>query len=136
MGLAERRALLEFQNDQLPALQARIEQAAGCPVTLEVDWDSIAPEGESLLYGESWPAVYFEPLIAALQAITSDELGRTAVQATLKTVVIRNLKANYYADGWAALEQGVLTLDHEPLTNIADVAARTEALIGVLERAL
>jgi|HubBroStandDraft_1064217.scaffolds.fasta_scaffold00104_11 hypothetical protein len=136
MGLAERRALAEFQNTQLPGLQARIDGAAGFPVALEVCWEQLAPEGEAHLYAESWVAVFFEPLIAALESITRDQLGREALAARLKSVVVQNSKGHYYADGWAGFEAGVLTLDHEPLTNAGDGPARTKALIAVLESRL
>jgi hypothetical protein len=136
MGLAERRALADFQETHLPALQERIDRAAGFPVALEIHWETLAPEGESRLYAESWPVVYFEPLIGALESVTRDQLGRQAVQAAVKSVVIQNAKGNYYADHWASFENGVLTLDHEPLTNIGDGQDRTKALIAVLESRL
>jgi hypothetical protein len=64
MGLAERRVIHEFETKELPALQSRVDEAAGYSVPVEVNWDKLAPEGESHLYDESWRAVYFEPLIA------------------------------------------------------------------------
>jgi hypothetical protein len=136
MGLAERRTTQEFQAVELPVLQGRVDQAAGFAVPLEIHWDKLTPEGESRLYAASWKAVYFEPLIAALQAIAKDEMGRQVLQAGLQRVVIDNATGNYYPDHWAKLEGGTLLLDHEPLTNSGDVEPRASRLVQVLENAL
>lgn len=136
MGLAERRVIHEFETKELPALRGRVDEAAGYSVPVEVNWDKLAPEGESHLYVESWTAVYFEPLIAALKAIASDDMAREALKAGLRNVVIANTRGNYYPDNWAKFEGGTLTLDHEPITNAGDVQPRTARLITVLESGL
>jgi hypothetical protein len=136
MTLAERRALKEFETDQFPALKTRVEEAAGFPVPLEVQWDTLAVPGESRLYAESWPAVYFEPLIAGLATVCRDEIGREAVKGGLKKIVMQNTSGCVNADYWAHLEDGVLTLDHESLTNSGDIEARTKGLVAVLESGL
>jgi len=136
MGLAERRAAHEFETGALPALKTRIDEAAGFALPLDIHWDTLTPPGESRLYAESWTAVYFEPLIAALKSVARDAMGKDALHAGLKKVVIQNTKSNYYADGFGTFEGGTLTLDHEPLTNAGDIEARSEALIKVLEDGL
>lgn len=50
MGLAERRAIKDFQDNHLPKLQAEIHKAAGFPVPIEVTWDQLATEGQSHLF--------------------------------------------------------------------------------------
>jgi hypothetical protein len=136
MGLAERRVIHEFQTNELPALQSRVDEAAGKSVPVEADWEKLAPEGESRLYVESWKAIYFEPLIAALNAIAVDEMGREALKKGLNSVVIVNTNGNYYPDHWAKFEGGTLTLDHDPLTNAGDIQPRTARLVSVLESQL
>ena len=136
MGLAERRVVLDFETNALPALKTRIEEAAGAAVPVEIQWDGLCPNGESHLFIECWSAIYFEPLIAALKTVGRDAMGKEALKAGLKKIVVQNTKGNYYADGLAALENGSLTLDHEPLTNAGDVDARTAALVNVLEAGL
>ena len=71
MGLAERRAVIEFETSHLPALKTRIDEAAGFAVPTEIHWDTLCPAGESRLYFESWTAIYFEPLIAALKNVST-----------------------------------------------------------------
>ena len=136
MGLAERRAALEFETNALPALKARIDKTAGFAIPMDIRWDTISPVGESRLYAESWPAVYFEPLAIALESIARDAMGKEALQTGLKSVVIQNTRGVYYADTWATFEGGALTLDHEPLTNAGDLQARADGLIKVLEAGL
>ncbi|MBV8820069.1 MAG: hypothetical protein JO022_17020 [Acidobacteriaceae bacterium] len=133
MNLAERRAVHEFQTQQFPELQKKIEEAAGYELPVEVDWDSLAVPQESKLYGSAWPKVYFEPLIAALQEVGRDHIGKHAMKEKLNKVVVRNTLGCYYADRWASFEDGVLTLDHESVQNVEEVEARQNALIALLE---
>jgi hypothetical protein len=136
MGLAERRAAKDFQDNYLPQLQAQIDQAAKMPVCLEIDWQSLMPEDQAHILVECWQKVYFEPLIAAFSSITRDELGTETLRAGLKKVVIKNSAGNYYGDRWANFADGILTLDHLPTSNIGDVYDRTNGLIKVLEKGL
>ncbi|HYF07027.1 MAG TPA: hypothetical protein VD970_05355 [Acetobacteraceae bacterium] len=136
MGLSERRAAAAFQQAGYPAIRSRIEAAAGFPVTVEVDWESLSAEGLSHLYDTSWPAVYFDPLIAALSDITRDAMGQDALRARLRRIVVRNREEIHSATMWARFEDGVLTLDHEPTTNIHRGEDRAQALVQVLERGL
>src|SRR5579862_7514735 len=136
MGLEERRATAEFETNALPGFKSRIEEAIGFAPPIEVHRESISPAGESHLYHECWAQVYFEPLIGALKSVARDAIGKEALQAGLKKVVVQNTKGTHYADGWATMDGGTLTLDHEPLTNAQDVAPRTEALIRILEASL
>lgn len=136
MGLAERRVAQEFQTKNFPALKTRIEEAAGFPVPIEVNWDALSIEGESRLYAESWTDVYFEPLIEGLKSVTRDQMGKDAVKKELKSIVITNQGGVYYPDNWAKFENGILRLDHEPLTNVADREQRAKKLTELLESKL
>lgn len=136
MGLAERRVTQEFQTNELPALKKRVDEAAGFELPLEIGWERLTPDGESRLYVESWKAVYFEPLIAALESVAKDDMGREALKTGLHRVAIDNVSGNCYPDHWAKFEGGALTLDHDPITNTADVGPRTAQLITVLENGL
>lgn len=136
MTLAERRILNDFETGHLPALKARVEEAAGFPVPMEIHWDTLAIAGESHLYAECWPQVYFEPLIAGLAEICRDQMGREAVKNSLKKIVIQNTKGCGYGSCWASFADGVLTLDHESLTNSYAIPERTKGLVEVLESSL
>lgn len=80
--------------------------------------------------------VYFRPLIQALKAVGRDQMGRVALKADLKKVVVtRGLRGE-----GQSLQNGVLTRDYRALTAAGDVAlcARDiqQTLEGVLEPSL
>lgn len=136
MGLAERRGVKDFETKHLAAWQQKVEGAAKMSVPVEVKWETLALDGESHLYEECWPKVYFQPLIAALESITRDDLGKDALTATLKKIIVQNTADVSYGDRWATFEGGVLTLDHKPTTNVDSVKERTDGLVALLEKSL
>jgi hypothetical protein len=136
MGLAERRAAKEFREQQFPALEAEIRAAAGFDLALEVDWDSLAKDDYASMYAASWPKVYFQPLIESLKSITRDDLGREALAGGLERVVIRNTTGYYSPYSAITFESKVLTIDHDPVTNVDDVNDRTEHMTKLLEKSL
>ena len=136
MTLAQRRVVQDFETNHFPALKARIDEAAGTSLPVEVNWDSLAEPGEERLYVESWTQIYFEPLIAALQDLAKDDAGRDAMKAGVKKIVIQNVKGCAYGDCWAALDNGVLTLDHKSVENAYDVEGRKKGLVTLLEQNL
>jgi hypothetical protein len=135
MGLAERRAIKDFQDNHLPKLQAEIHAAAGFPVPLEIMWDQLAVEGSSHLYVEAWTEVFFKPVTEALRQIGRDDMGKDALKAGLKKIEFRN-KSGYYSPSYAiTFEAGTLTIDHE-LSNVGDTNDRTKAAIELMEKSL
>jgi hypothetical protein len=136
MTLSERRVVKEFQADKLPAFKARVEEALGFAVPIEVDWDTLSVPGESQLYTDSWSQIYFEPLIAGLAAVCRDDLGREAVKEGVKKIVVRNTKGCVYGDCWATLQDGALILDHEATKNANATEEREKGLVAVLESGL
>jgi hypothetical protein len=133
MGIAERKAAKQFEETHYVKLKKDIDAAARFEVPVEVDWASLAVEGYEHLYEETWPKVYFAPLIGALRAICQDDLGRESLQGSLKRVVIRNTTGTSSASSVATFQDGVLTLDHEPATNVDQVEDRQEAIQKALE---
>lgn len=87
MGLAERRAAERWKNDYYPDWKARIDQAAGFDVPVEVSWEQLAEEDYADSYAEFFPKVYFEPLVLALSAITVDDMGKDAIREGLSKIV-------------------------------------------------
>jgi hypothetical protein len=63
-------------------------------------------------------------------------MGKEALAEGLKQIVITNEQGIYYGDRWATFADGVLTLDHEPATNIHQVADRVEGVVLLLEKSL
>lgn len=135
MGLAERRAIKEFQDNHLPKLQAEIHAAAGFPVPVEITWDQLATEGQSSLYVEAWTEIFFKPVIEALRRIGVDDMGKDALKAGLKKIEFRNA-SGYYSPGSAiTFQNGTLLIDHE-LSNVGDTKDRTNAAVELMEKSL
>lgn len=135
MTLAQRRVLQDFETNQFPALKSQIDEAAGFAIPVEVNWESLAVPGEEHNYKESWPQIYFEPLIEGLKHLTRDEMGRDAIKSGIKQIVVQNVKGCDYGTCWAGLNDGVLTLDHS-FSNAYDVQGRKNGLVALLEQSL
>lgn len=135
MGLRERRAAKQYQDNTYPALKARIDAAYGKPLEVEVDWGSLAIDGQAHLYEDGFTKVYFETLIGVLEAIAIDDMGREALHEGLKKVVVcnRSGKSNYRGFTFA---DGVFTIDHKPTTNMDNIKERVEGATTMLEDAL
>lgn len=135
MGLAERRAAKEFETNVFPGLKAEVTKAAGFELPIEIDWESLQKtETSPDYYRESWTKVYFTPMVDALKAIGVDDMGKEALKA-LKKIVIHNKHDIYYGDRWASFDKpsGVLTLDHQPTSNVDNIDERAKGLQKELE---
>jgi hypothetical protein len=135
VGLAEKRAIKEFQTNVFPGLKQKVDEAAGFEVAMEVRWDTIARE-ETYSSGwvAGWPNIYFQPIIDAFKQICVDEMGKEALKASLQRIVVQNTRDSY-SSWWASFEGGTLTLDYM-FTNVDAVADRTKVLRDVVEKAL
>ncbi|MGI5309611.1 hypothetical protein [Rheinheimera sp. WS51] len=136
MGLAERKASREFQQNRMESLQQQINKEAGFDVEIEVNWDTLEVDNYGHLYDEAWPKVYFQPLMKAFRAICTDDFSREILQENLKKVVIQNYSDNYAADRFAEFKKGVLTLNHSPITNIHHLEDRAANIQQVVEKEL
>jgi len=136
MGLAERRAAKEFETTHYPALKKKLDEAAGFELVLDVKWETLAVDGMQHLYAECWPKVYFEPLEKALRAIARDDMGKEALKGSLVKVVVQNVGDVSYYDAWARFDDGVLTVDHKPTTNVDDIDPRARAVQNTVEAKL
>jgi hypothetical protein len=132
MGLLEKRALKAFQDGAYKKLTGEINKIAGFNVDFDVNWETLALEDQSHLYEESFPKVYFEPIIKAFTEIASDEMGKDALKETLKKIIIKNEGGVYYGSGAYSFDNGVLTIDHQPTTNIDNIQERSDELAKIL----
>ena len=139
MGLAERRATKEFQDNRYPQLKKEIDEAVGFEIAVEVKWEQLAEDGMVHLYEDCWAKVYFRPLIDALKAITADDMGKQALKESLKSIVLRNEADNSYGgDRIAKFDKGTgqLAIDHKPFSNVDDHKDMKEGIQKTLEDSL
>jgi hypothetical protein len=136
MGLAERRATKEFQEKSLPGLKAEIEKLVGFPIAVDINWEQLARDDYGDNYDEYWRKVYFQPVIQALKKVTRDDMGKEAIKAGLKKIVLANSKGAYSPDSAITFAAGEITIDHDPTSNVDYVDDRTNHLIKILEKNL
>lgn len=135
MGLAERRGVERFKNDDYPGWKSRIDEAAGFDVPVEVAWDELAVADYADSYADFFPKVYFQPLVEALSAVAADDMGKSALREGLSKIIIRNA-GEFYSTAGISFADGVLTFDHKPQTNIDYGAERAKGLQRTLESGL
>ena len=135
MGLAERRAMKEFQEKQFPELRNEIHKVAGFPVPIEVSWEQLAVDGQMDYYKEAWTEIFFKPVIEALRQIGRDEMGKEAVKAGIKKIEFRNASGTYSPHSAITFVNGTIMIDHE-LSNVGDTKDRTKHLVEIVEKGL
>lgn len=133
MGLAEKRALKQFAENEYPKFKKQIDDSCGFDVPMEVRWDSMAEigEGYSDFLKDALPKVYFLPLIEAFKAICIDDFGKDALKKGLKKVQLANTGSSDIS-----FESGLLTFNHDPVTNVEDWRDRKESIQKTLEKGL
>jgi len=136
MGLREKKATKEFLDNRYESLKKQIDKEAGFDVKIDVDWDTLAVDDYAEAYDETWPKVYFQPIIKAFKEICSEDFAREALEEGLEKIVIHNHSDNYYASKWAVFKKGVLTLNHSPTTNVNQVQERAEYIKYIVEKDL
>ncbi|MDI3288868.1 hypothetical protein [Polyangium sp. 15x6] len=104
MGLIEKRLIKEAKESWLPDEQKAIQDAAGAPVVVDVDWATFETDEAALKYVQH---LGVRLLANAFRVICVDDLGKEAVREGVKRVVVTNLK-----EGAASvdLKDGVVTL--------------------------
>lgn len=135
MGLAERRSVERFKNEDYPGWKSRIDEAAGFEVPVEVAWEELAVDDFAARYAEHFPMVFFRPLMDAFSAVAADDMGKTALREGISKVVIRNTDA-FFDERGISFADGVLTFDHKPYSNIDEIEVRTKGLLAALESGL
>lgn len=136
MGLKEKRAVQTFKKESFPALEAEINNKAGFNVVMTIAWDTLVEDSFSHLYNDTFPKIYFLPLIEAIKAIAVDEFGRELLKKGLKEVKIVNENDEHNLDRAITFENGVLTINHSPVMNADKVEEKTERILHLLEEHL
>ncbi|MEM5503633.1 hypothetical protein ACRN9C_04775 [Shewanella frigidimarina] len=136
MGLAERRATKEFESNRLGSLKEKIFKDSGFEFEIEVNWSTLEVDGYSHLYDECWPKVYFHPLAKAFKEMCSEDFARDIIKESLKKVVIQNYSDNHRSDKFAEFKNGVLTLNHSPVTNVEQIDDRASNIQKIVEKEL
>lgn len=87
MGLAEKRLAKEIQTEKLPAFESKIREIAGYDIKVDIDWDTFTAYDT---YPLSRLDIVFSDLEGFLKKICSDEMGKEALQESMKTIKLTN----------------------------------------------
>jgi hypothetical protein len=120
LNATERSMLRMYQDKYFSAWEKRICQTAGCPLTIEVLWETIAQPGMSETYkhDEFWAERYFLPLVAALKDVSHTAEHKKMLRDKLRRIVIfynNNPLAGTKFDDTCKFGQGTLTINFSPL---------------------
>ena len=136
MGLKEKRIIQTFQKEVFPQLETEINRAAGYTVPLQIEWNTLMEDRFSHLYNDTFPKIYFLPLIEAFKVICEDAMGVELLKSGLKSVVIVNENDEHNLERAITFEEGVLKINHGPVVNADKVEERTARITSVLEEKL
>jgi hypothetical protein len=89
MGLAEKRWIAQFQTEELPKYQERLDKAVGAKLPLEIAWDSFDVM-TALEYFEHQGLAY---VAEAFELMCRDQIGKDAVKDAIKKISIKNVKS-------------------------------------------
>lgn len=136
MGLIDDRALKAYREFVFPRWKNELEVYLGFPVNVEVEWNSLVSPGRTVWCFQHLTEIYFLPLRYALEAAAYDELGRNALRETLKSICIKNTGSNFDCTSMVSFNDGILTIDHTPDTNLHEIYQRAEAILLCIEAKL
>lgn len=134
MGLAQRRILKDFQDNAFPEWHNKLKAAIGFEVPIEIKWETMVDDAyENKDYYFEWYAkVYFQPLIETFQSICADAMGKEALQAALKKVVVEADK-NFSSYRGTTFDNGVFHVKHSFYSNVDQIADRVTGWTKLLE---
>lgn len=91
MGLAEKRWAADKKKTDEPSFVAKISSTLGFEVPVLIDWDGFSQDLNEVRYISN-ETYGLSNLLKALATITVDDLGKTAIKAALKKIVIQAVK--------------------------------------------
>lgn len=87
MGLAEKRLAEEIKTDKLPAFESKLNDKAGYPIKVDIDWASFTAF-------DSYPLtrldIIFDDIEGFVKKICQDDMGKEALKEKMSTIKITN----------------------------------------------
>jgi len=88
MGLKEKRAVQKVQDGQAK-YEEKLSEATGSNLTFDVNWDSFMENEKAIIM---LPNGLFARLTKGLKKICNDDLGKEAIQGSLKKIVVEHVE--------------------------------------------
>ena len=115
MGLTQKRAIAQLQEETLPKYQAELDAAVGAHIELAPLWESYADQDASVIE-RHLPNYGLAEVVKGIALVCKDELGKSAVQEAVTKVELR-----YPQQG----QENVLALEGKVLTILLGDPGRT-----------
>ncbi len=138
LNLNQRRYLEAFKKDYYTQWESDVKSIVGSGVTFDIKWDSFynfTNEDDAETVSQFWANLYFEPLKSALTQICADDMGKEALQASLKTIAIKGDTESWDSNN-ATFVNGVFTIDQMPFAESENSSTRTDIWKGITEKGL
>ncbi len=137
MGLAEKRAMNEFQENEWPKMLARMKAAAGYELEIVPMWDTLVPhEKNAPKYTHYFEQFFVLPIENAFKDFSKDSFTKKAVESGIKKITISNTKGNYFSTGYVTITLPEVNLEWDLWTNVDRLDERTKTIKEAIEKAL
>lgn len=125
----------------MPGAKKNLDEAIGFEVPLEINWESLMkPEWgwdsrwEQDFVNRGFMECYFIPLTQTFASICADAMGKEAVKAGLKKIVIDVIDTTLPEN--STFTDGVLRITNKPFTNMSRIDERVEGWKKLIEAKL
>lgn len=137
MGLAEKKAIHDFQTNNWPAMLERIKAAAGYELEVAPQWDTLMPhEKNAPKYAHFFEQFFVLPIENCFKEFAKEDFTKKAVSEGIKKITLSNTKNNYYSTGYVTVNGSEVNLEWDLWTNVDRVDERTKTLKTAIEKAL
>lgn len=133
MGLVHKRILQEYQSTPYSEWKKKFDAVCGFEMPMEVKWDTMHKEQyqERDQYFKWFGMVYFNPLLEVFKQLCVDDMGKEAVKASVKKIIISN--GDVSSSRGSKFEDGVFHLVHSFHTNVDQEKERITGWRKLLE---
>ena len=137
MGLAEKKAIHDFQTTQWPAMLQRMQTAAGYNLEVVPLWDTLVPHEKNVAkYAYYFEQFFVLPIENCFKEFAKDSFTKSAVSNGIKKITLSNTKNNYYTTDWATVTLPEVNLEWDLWTNVDRLEERTTTLKTAIEKSL
>lgn len=87
MGLAEKRLAEEIKTEKLPELESKLNERAGYPIKVNIDWDSFTAYDK---YPLTRLDIVFDDIEGFVKKICQDDMGKEALKDKMTSIQLSN----------------------------------------------
>lgn len=87
MGLAEKRLAESIKTEKLPAFEAKLNDIAGYPIRVDIDWATFTAYDE---YPLTRLDIVFDDLTSFVKKICTDDMGKEALKEKMTAIRLTN----------------------------------------------